>query len=162
MRGGSAERIPLPDGAVDVVVVGQAWHWFDAVAATAEIARVLRPGGSLGLIWNVRDQREDWVRRFVELVVVPGGHGEDIYDPEVGHPFGPLRQFDVEWSFELPRADLQQLAASRSEVIALPDDERAAVLRRVADLADTHPALAGADVIRLPYITRTYTTSLRR
>ena len=52
---GAAEAIPLPDGSVDAVVCGQSFHWFRTDDALAEIRRVLRPGGGLGLIWNVRD-----------------------------------------------------------------------------------------------------------
>ena len=55
---GTAERIPLTDGYVDAVTVGQAFHWFDADAALREIHRVLRPGGGLALIWNARDERD--------------------------------------------------------------------------------------------------------
>ncbi|MCU1502912.1 MAG: methyltransferase, partial [Ilumatobacteraceae bacterium] len=60
---GTAEAIPLPDASIDSVFVGQAFHWFDQPAALAEIHRVLRPGGGLGLIWNDEDrsQHEEWV-----------------------------------------------------------------------------------------------------
>ncbi|MEV0248861.1 class I SAM-dependent methyltransferase [Nocardia sp. NPDC050712] len=58
---GSAERIPLPDGAVDAVVAGNALHWFDMAVAGPEIARVLAPGGTLAGLWNVMDNRVDWV-----------------------------------------------------------------------------------------------------
>jgi ubiquinone/menaquinone biosynthesis C-methylase UbiE len=54
---GTGERIPLTDASADAVVFGQAWHWVDPDAASAEVGRVLRPGGVLGLIWNVRDER---------------------------------------------------------------------------------------------------------
>lgn len=65
-REGSAEEIPLPDGCVDAVLVGQAWHWFDPERAYPEIARVLRPGGMLAVIWNGDDTRVEWVRGFHE------------------------------------------------------------------------------------------------
>lgn len=51
---GRAEATTLPAGAVDLVVAGQAFHWFDPVAARAEFARVLRPGGGVALVWNER------------------------------------------------------------------------------------------------------------
>lgn len=65
---GSAEAIPVPNNAVDVVLVAQAWHWVDPAQAVPEVARVLSPGGRLGLIWNLRDEREDWVRRLGEII----------------------------------------------------------------------------------------------
>ncbi len=59
---GTAEEIPLPDDSVDAVLVAQAWHWFDPERAVKEVARVLRPGGRLGLVWNTRDERLGWVQ----------------------------------------------------------------------------------------------------
>ncbi|MBP2475196.1 SAM-dependent methyltransferase [Crossiella equi] len=67
---GSAEDIPLPDGRVDAVLVGQALHWFDLEKALPEIARVLTPGGVLAALWNLDDDRVDWVREFTELADV--------------------------------------------------------------------------------------------
>ena len=63
---GSAEAIPLPDGCVDAVLVGQAWHWFDPERAYPEIARVLRPGGLLAALWYGDDAHVEWVRGFHE------------------------------------------------------------------------------------------------
>jgi SAM-dependent methyltransferase len=66
-RPGTAEAIPLADAEVDAVVVAQAFHWFDAPRAAAEIARVLRPGGGLAMLWNRRDESVDWVARLTAI-----------------------------------------------------------------------------------------------
>ena len=63
-----AERLPLADGSVDAVTAAQAWHWFDQPAAAAEFLRVVRPGGVIGLLWNVRDDRVGWMAAMSELV----------------------------------------------------------------------------------------------
>src|SRR5690242_613229 len=61
---GRGEDIPLPDASVDAVVISAAWHWLDPALAVPEIARVLRPGGRLGVIWVSRDDRVPWVAEF--------------------------------------------------------------------------------------------------
>src|SRR5690242_21715466 len=61
---GRGEDIPLPDASVDAVVISAAWHWLDPALAVPEIARVLRPGGRLGVIWISRDDRVPWVAEF--------------------------------------------------------------------------------------------------
>jgi SAM-dependent methyltransferase len=64
---GTAEDIPLPDASVDAVLVGQAMHWFDLDRAIPEIARVLTPGGVLGALWNVDDDRVGWVATLAQI-----------------------------------------------------------------------------------------------
>ncbi len=58
---GTAEAMPFAASTFDAITVAQAWHWFDHDRATAEMARVLRPGGRLGLVWNARERTEPWV-----------------------------------------------------------------------------------------------------
>jgi SAM-dependent methyltransferase len=65
---GTAERIPLPSAAVDAVVVGTAWHWFDRALAEPEIGRVLRPGGVLVVLWNGDDDTVEWVRGYQQAL----------------------------------------------------------------------------------------------
>ena len=151
---GSAERMPLPDDSVDAVLVAQAWHWVDRAAAVPEVARVLRPGGTLGLIWNIRDESVPWLRALSEVLNQPAERDMQSDAPEVGAPFGPVERHDVEWVHELEREDFLAMIASRSYVITLADDDRAQVLRDVAELLDTHPDTRGADLIRLPYVAR--------
>jgi len=65
---GTAERIPLADGYVDGVTVGQAFHWFKRDDALREIHRVLRPGAGLALIWNARDERHPLQAALSEII----------------------------------------------------------------------------------------------
>ena len=155
---GTAEQIPLPGASVDAVLVAQAWHWVDLPAAVPEVARVLADGGWLGLLWNVRDEREDWVARLGEITrrrEGPHASSRRISEsPAVGPPFGPVERRDVTWVHHLTPDALMDLIASRSYVITLPASERAAMFAEVDDLLRTHPALAGAGEIALPYVTR--------
>ncbi len=154
---GTAEAVPLPDAAVDAAVLGQAWHWVDPDAASAELGRVVRPGGVLGLIWNIRDESEPWVAELGARM-----HGSDaeqmIGDAavRVAAPFGPLVERRFPWTAVRTRDEIVAMAASRSYLIALPDEERAAVLRSIRDLLATHPATAGRERVELPYITYAY------
>jgi SAM-dependent methyltransferase len=148
---GSAESMPLPSGSADVVLVAQAWHWMDAARAVPEAARVLAPGGRLGLLWNVRDDRADWVRRLDEII----GNRDRASDESavIGAPFGPVARKSFAWAHTIGPSLLLDLVASRSAVILLPADERAALLREVRQLVATHPDLVGRTDFSLPYVT---------
>jgi SAM-dependent methyltransferase len=157
---GSAERIPLSDNTVDAVLVAQAWHWVDAARAVPEVARVLIPGGRLGLVWNIRDEREDWVAQLGQIM--HSGIEQDMSSasPRIGLPFGPVERFDVQWTYHLTPNGLMDLVASRSYVITLPTNERQSLDAKVRRLVKTHPALAGEQDIQMPYIARCSRTTL--
>jgi len=159
---GAAEAIPLPDGAVDAVVAGQAYHWFDRSRAVPEMARVLAPSGRLGLVWNLRDDTVPWVRALSGLI---GSEDSTSYlhldaEARVGPPFAPLQRRKVAHVQKLSPAAILDLLRSRSYVIALPADEREVLLERVADLLRTHPQTAGAALLQLPYLTYAYRSRL--
>jgi len=149
---GSAEQLPLPDGSVDLVICAQAWHWVDVERASVEAARVLRHGGRLGLLWNSRDERVDWMAELGRIIE-PGVAHMDSADPEVGRPFGPFEYTAFEWRNPMTPSQLIDLVASRSYVIVAPEDERRRILQRVRDLLDHHPALAGREHFEMPYVT---------
>ncbi|WP_375388734.1 class I SAM-dependent methyltransferase [uncultured Amnibacterium sp.] len=156
---GTGEVIPLPDASVDAVVYGQAWHWVDVPAASAEAARVLRPGGVLGLVWNVRDTAADWVDRLGD--VMRGSAAERMIGSDavvVAPPFGPLERRDLRWTRPMTVDQVVAMAASRSYVIALPAGERDDVLAGIRTLLATHPATAGRDAVDLPYVTSAFRT----
>jgi SAM-dependent methyltransferase len=148
---GTAEQIPLPDSHVDAVLVAQAWHWFDPQRAVAEVARVLRPGGRLGLVWNTRDERSGWVKDLGRII----GHEDDPFSNTVTlpEPFTDLARQHVEWTSYLTPQALIDLVASRSYCITQPAAVRTQTLEEVRELLATHPALANSTGLALPYIT---------
>lgn len=153
VRDGTAERTGLPDGSADAVTVGTAWHWFDAPAAAGEIARVLRPGGTLTVLWNVRDETTDWVARYSEILHRGDDRPTERATPELGPAFGPVEHAEVRWGDRLRTADLRALAASRSHVIVQPQDVRDELLAAVDGLVATHPDLRGRESVEVPYRT---------
>ena len=168
---GTAEAIPLADASVDAVVVAQAFHWFDAPAALGEIRRVLRPGGGLALVWNVRDTSVDWVKRFGEILVERGGGEADRGSAflETGKPYAERQDWaaivadaggfttvateTMPYEQQIDPDVLVARAASTSFVSALPDDQREKVLDGVRDLARTHPDLVAREAFGFPYVT---------
>ena len=148
---GSAEQIPLPDNAVDAVLVAQAWHWFDPERAVAEIARVLRPGGRLGVLWNTRDERSGWVKDFGRIVGLE--HDRDNATVDLPEPFTDIATHQVEWTNYITREALIDYVASRSYCITSPAEVRTRTLDEVRELLVSHPSLANATGLAMPYIT---------
>lgn len=148
---GSAEQIPLPDNAVDAVLVAQAWHWFDSERAVAEIARVLRPGGRLGVLWNTRDERSGWVKDFGRIVGLE--HDRDNATVDLPEPFIDIATHQVEWTNYITPQALIDYVASRSYCITSPAEVRTRTLDEVRELLVSHPSLVNATGLAMPYIT---------
>jgi SAM-dependent methyltransferase len=159
---GTAEDLPIPNHAVDAVLVAQAFHWFDALRALSEIRRVLRPGGGIGLIWQARDDSVPWVARLNEII-----DGADDGHPRFRH--GAWREpFELTALFEplqeATLASVQRLApdgvvdrvASISYIGAMTEADRAPVLAAVRHLLATDPATAGLETIELPHLVHVY------
>jgi len=147
---GSAESMPLPDGAADVVACAQAFHWFDQEPALAEIARVLRPGGRLALVWNVRDERVPWVSELSDAMVGRTGVDRGAAAPiEQSGLYGPVEHATFEHTQTVDRDALRALVLSRSYCAVLPEEERAPILGRVDRLFDEH---ARDGLLTLPYV----------
>jgi SAM-dependent methyltransferase len=149
---GTGEAIPLPDGAADVVTFAQSWHWVDRAAGAAEAWRVLRPGGTLGLVWNVRDETRPWAARVGGIVAQPEARTGQQVQPLVGPPFDAGVHETVRWTHEQDRGAFLDAIASRSYVIVLPEDERRAVLDAVRRVVDEDPETAGRPTIPVDYV----------
>jgi len=156
---GSAERMPLPDASIDAAVLGQAWHWVEPIAASAELGRVIRSGGVLGLIWNIRDERTEWVRRLTDVMHSSPAenmvNGPESEGPRIAAPFGQVETQRWEWNRPMTRVQLHQMALSRSYLITAPADERTEITRQMDALFD-ELGLDGDSTIDLPYVTHVF------
>jgi len=159
---GEAQHMPLPDASADAVVCAQSFHWFASAESLAEIRRVLKPGGVLGLIWNVRDQSVSWVAELTRIMAPYEGdaprydHGEwrRVF-PSPG--FGELCERSyVHTHIGPPEQVIVERVASVSFIAALDEATRARVLDEVRRLIAATRSLAGQTRVAMPYVTRAY------
>jgi ubiquinone/menaquinone biosynthesis C-methylase UbiE len=138
---GTAERIPLLDGSADAVTVAQAFHWFDGERALAEIHRVLRPGGHLALLWNVRLMDDPGQAAVEELIApytgeIPRHRSGEWRGPiDACEKFGPLEERSFPNEQHLDADGLADRVASTSAIAALEAGERGRLLEKVRALA---------------------------
>ncbi len=141
---GSAEAIPLPDASVDAVLAGNALHWFDMAVAGPEMARVLAPGGVLAGLWNVMDNRVDWVAGLERVSGSAAIGPRDtlgswraatagLHLPHLGlvARFGPPEQAEFPHGQRRTADSLVAAIATRAGVLVMPEQEREATLGRI-------------------------------
>ena len=152
---GTAEATGLADSAFDVVSVAQAWHWCEPLAASTEIARILRPHGTLGLIWNQLDTSHPWVHRLSRIM-----HAGDVHKPGfrpvIGPEFEGLESHVTRWEDALTPEDIMELTKSRSYYLRANDATRAKVMGNLEWYLYDHLSHAPGETIGLPYMTQTW------
>ncbi|OWQ90360.1 SAM-dependent methyltransferase [Roseateles aquatilis] len=156
---GTATAIPLPDASADVVVCAQAFHWFATTAALDEMARVLKPGGRLALIWNLRDAHVPWVARMNEITDRHEGDVPRFYKGTWRGVF-PHPAFEAPSESQFTNAHtgpaedvIVKRVLSTSFISALPDDQRATVEAQLRRLIDETPDLKDPPHVAVPYLT---------
>jgi SAM-dependent methyltransferase len=153
---GSAERIPLADGAVDAILVGQAMHWFDLERALPEMSRVLAPGGVLAGLWNLDDDRVPWVKGFKDVgrSAVSFTRWKEHANLEPSPYFPSPEYATFPHSLRRTPESLAATLGTHSHILVLPEEERAEVMGRVLDYLYATPETAGGE-FDLPLITMT-------
>jgi ubiquinone/menaquinone biosynthesis C-methylase UbiE len=153
---GTAEQLPLKDASVDAVTVGAAFHWFDERAARAEIRRVLRAPGVLGLLGNGFDISRPWVASVREILGPPAiqrpGHWPSVED--LREDFVEVEDREFPHEQRIDRASLRDLASSRSSLAIMPAGEREQVLASLDRLWEQEPELVGRTEALLPWLAR--------
>jgi SAM-dependent methyltransferase len=166
-----AEALPFAGASVDLVTVAQAFHWFDARATMAELARVIRPGGHLALIWNAADRSHGWVDQVwtvmdrVEHTAPWRDHGDGTAGRRDGAnrwredslvaegPWSPFSRAAFTHRQQLSPDGVVERLRSVSHVAVLPPAERKAVLDEVRTIVQSHPDTSGRATLHLPYRT---------
>jgi SAM-dependent methyltransferase len=162
---GSAEAVPLPDASVDAVVAGNAMHWFDMNVAGPEIARVLESDGILAGLWNVFDNRVDWVTGL-EMIsgsaaigprdTLSGWRAEtaEAHLPDSGSiaQFGSPEQSEFSHGQRRTADSLVATFATKAGMLVMPEQERDATLRRIRAFLASRPETACGE-FTLPMLT---------
>jgi SAM-dependent methyltransferase len=153
---GWGEAVPLPDASADGAFASSAWHWLDPERAPREIARVLRDGGRLGVIWTTRDRSTDWVREVEALrdnAGRPAGDREDgwaRHRREVRLPddlFGSIESEAFSFTRRMTTGDFVDMLATYSGAITASPQDREAALARAWDVLERRfPGAAEIDV----------------
>ena len=153
---GTAERLPLGDGSVDAVVVGAAFHWFEQEAALAEIARVLRPPGVLGLLGNTFATDRRWAAELREILGraphTSPGHWPD--PDRLAGIFATVEEAEFPHAQEMTPAQVQDYASSRSSFAVLGERERGERLAEIDRLWERTPELTGHAHVEMRWVTR--------
>jgi SAM-dependent methyltransferase len=146
---GRGEAIPIPDASADAVLASSSWHWMDPVPTLHEVARVLVPGGTLGVLWSGVDPEGPFLvqaRALLADYVQGGGRGggdEGEFASHVmgdadrpsstleippGVPFGPPERQVLTWDVALDADELIGLLGTFSWIITMPEQTRIGVI----------------------------------
>nr|WP_231707695.1 class I SAM-dependent methyltransferase [Arthrobacter sp. zg-Y919] len=152
---GTAEDTGLPASSLDAVTVAQAWHWCDPAASSREFARILRPHGVVGLVWNQLDVSVPWVHRYSRII-----HAGDVLRPEFRPGLGPeftlAESSTVAWTQQMTPEDLFELAKSRAFYLSAGAAAREKLSANLSWYLYEHLGHTEGEVLDLPYLTLTW------
>ncbi|MFT6656882.1 class I SAM-dependent methyltransferase [Maritalea sp.] len=159
---GTATAMPHADASVDFVICAQAFHWFATKQTMAEIHRILKPGGRLGLVWNVRDENTDWVAELTKIVTPYEGDAPRYYKGDWRNVFPATGFTDLHSSsfahahFGSPEDVIINRFMSVSFVAAQDAATRKTIEEEMRTLIAKHPALIGKTELAFPYVTECF------
>jgi SAM-dependent methyltransferase len=157
---GRAEEIPADDSSFDAVMVASAWHWVDEERAVPEVARVLRPGGRLSLLWSGPDRTIDWVRAIfaggqtlsAERIEAWDARRRERHTVNLGpeSPFTEPERRRVSWAMPMKRAEILGLVGTYSVAITMSATAREEHVASISRHLDTQTALATDGTLEMP------------
>ncbi|WP_104109373.1 class I SAM-dependent methyltransferase [Arthrobacter sp. N199823] len=157
---GTAEKLELSAECMDLAVVAQAWHWCEPLAASTEIARVLRPGGVLGLVWNQLDVGLPWVHRLARIMHAGDVHKPD-FRPAIGPEFTAAEAQETHWVQQLTPEGIMELTKSRSYYLKANEQVRDKVMNNLRWYLFEHLGHTSGEALELPYTSQTWRATKR-
>jgi SAM-dependent methyltransferase len=157
-RSGSAESIPVADASVQLVTVAQAFHWFERDAACAEIARVLKPRATLGLLWNHSDPACSW-DVACHRIAHPAVDGDDLTAGTATEDlpgFEFVRRVELAWTEAITRHDYLRRWGTVSSFLVAEPSRRQAMLAELERVLDDDPQTRGRERFDLPQLTEIF------
>ena len=149
---GVAEQTGLPNDLYDIVVFAQSWHWVDSERAGLEAARMLRPGGALGIVWNQMDVSIPWVHRLTRIMRSGDVHRPDK-PPTPGGGFAPMTLTQVAWEDRMTPEQILTLGTTRSSYIRSSEAGRARMQENLRWYLYEHLGYAPGETVTIPYTT---------
>ena len=156
---GLAEDTGLPNGAYDIVVFAQSWHWVDEARAGVEAARILAPGGALAIVWNQMAVSIPWVHRLTRIMRSGDVHRPDN-PPTPGGGFEPMTLTQVAWEDRMTPEQILTLGTTRSSYIRSSEAGRERMQANLRWYLYEHLGYAPGEQVTIPYATLVWLTHL--
>ena len=156
---GLAEETGLPNGAYDIVVFAQSWHWMDSERAGLEAARILAPGGVLAIVWNQMAVSIPWVHRLTRIMRSGDVHRPDR-PPTPGGGFAPMTLTQVAWEDRMTPEEILTLGTTRSSYIRSSPAVREGMQANLRWYLYEHLGYAPGEQVTIPYATLVWLTHL--
>jgi SAM-dependent methyltransferase len=181
---GTGESIPLDTSSVDVVLASSSWHWMESERALVETARVLVPGGTLGVVWAGPDPDGPFLTQAQAMlsemssgpaalatssdgdldlgtvVMDTENRVETVLQIPVDAPFAPPEQQILTWDVALTADELIGLLGTFSWIITMPDDRRTHVIAEARRLLQDGLGISGDVTVDVQYRSEAWRTQL--
>lgn len=181
---GTGESMPLDTSSVDVVLASSSWHWMDPDRALQETARVLVPGGTLGVVWAGPDPDGPFVSQAQAMLTEmssgqKGPTASSDREPDLGREvmdtenrvetvvripddslFTQPEQTSLTWDVPLTADELIGLLGTFSWIITMPDDRRAHVISEARRVLREGLGISGDVTVNIQYRSEVWRTHL--